>query len=252
MKKIIHYCWFGKNELPELAKKCIKSWQKYLPEYEIIEWNEKNFDIKSNKYVEQAYNAGKFAFVSDYARLKIVYDNGGIYFDTDVELIAPIEEKYLKSGYFALEDANLINTGLGFCAEKHNKLLEIMLKDYENINFINDSGKMDLTSCPIRNSMSLIQQKYNLNNKKIESMYLLSPTYCNPLDYKTGLLNIEDNTFSVHYGAASWLDDQEKKFMRKRHFFIKKYGIRLGYLFYYIYKIIYIIVIKIRKDKTND
>lgn len=252
MRKVIHYCWFGKKELPELAKKCIESWKKYLPEYEIIEWNENNFDIKSNKYVEQAYEKGKFAFVSDYARLKIVYDNGGIYFDTDVELIAPIDEKYLKLGYFALEDTELINTGLGFCAEKHNKLLKMMLEDYQNISFINDEGEMDLTSCPIRNSNSLIQKKYNLNHHRIEKMYLLDPTYCNPLDYKTGLLNIHNNTFSVHYGAASWLNNQEKKYMERRHFLIKKYGINLGYLLYYIYKIINIITMKIRKDKIDD
>ena len=90
--KVIHYCWFGKGEMPKIAKKCIKSWEKYCPDYEIICHNEDNFDLSQNRYMREAYEAKKWAFVSDFARLKIIYDHGGIYLDTDVELIKPIDD----------------------------------------------------------------------------------------------------------------------------------------------------------------
>ena len=101
--KKIHYCWFGRNPLPESAKKCIESWKKYCPEYEIIEWNEDNFDLTENRYAREAYEQKKWAFVSDYARLKIVYEQGGIYMDVDVELIKPLDELTELDGYMGFE-----------------------------------------------------------------------------------------------------------------------------------------------------
>lgn len=244
MKKVIHYCWFGRGELPELAIKCIESWKKYLPDYEIIQWNEDNFNVNENVYISEAYKQKKYAFVSDYARLKIIYENGGIYFDTDVELINNIDLKYLEKGFFALEDKNLINTGLGFCAEKGNELVKLMLNDYDNIHFVDKNGETDLTSCPIRNSNSLLSRGIDISNEQINNMYILNKSFCNPLDYKTGLLKLKPNTFSIHHGAASWLNKEQRKFMEKRHYYIKKYGVFLGYGFYYIYKIYCIIFSK--------
>lgn len=101
--KKIHYCWFGRNPLTESAKKCIESWKKYCPEYEIIEWNENNFDLTENRYAREAYEQKKWAFVSDYARLKIVYEQGGIYMDVDVELIKPLDELTELDGYMGFE-----------------------------------------------------------------------------------------------------------------------------------------------------
>ena len=97
--KIIHYCWFGRNPLPDSAKKCIESWRKFFPEYEIKEWNEDNFDVHLIPYVEEAYNAKKYAFVSDYARFWILYFYGGVYFDTDVEVIRPMDDILAKGGF---------------------------------------------------------------------------------------------------------------------------------------------------------
>ena len=107
--KKIHYCWFGKQELSQDAIKCINSWKKFFPDFEIIEWNEKNFNIHLNKYMEEAYKSKKYAFVSDVARLKILYDNGGIYFDVDVEIIKPLSNEMLENGFLAMEDAENIN-----------------------------------------------------------------------------------------------------------------------------------------------
>ena len=101
--KVIHYCWFGHHPLSPLAKKCMKSWKRYFPDYEIKEWNEGNFDLSYCDYVREAYEAKKWAFVSDYARLKIVYEQGGIYMDVDVELIKPLDELTERDGYMGFE-----------------------------------------------------------------------------------------------------------------------------------------------------
>lgn len=101
--KVIHYCWFGGNPLPDSAKKCISSWRKYLPDYEIKEWNERNFDVKSIPYTREAYRLKKFAFVSDYARMWILYHYGGIYFDTDVEVIKPFNDIIQRGNFMGFE-----------------------------------------------------------------------------------------------------------------------------------------------------
>ena len=130
--KVIHYCWFGKGEMPKLAKKCIKSWKKYCPDYEIICHNEDNFDCFQNRYMSEAYQAKKWAFVSDYARLKIIYDNGGIYLDTDVEIIKPIDDLLRNKGFMGFDEKGIVATGLGFGAEKGNEIIGEFLKDYNN------------------------------------------------------------------------------------------------------------------------
>ena len=113
--KVIHYCWFGRNELPEKHKEYIATWKKYCPDYEIVEWNEDNFDVSCNQYCAEAYSAKKWAFVSDYARLKIIYDNGGIYFDTDVEVIKNMSPLVFNDiGFLGFQNSMEITTGLGF------------------------------------------------------------------------------------------------------------------------------------------
>ena len=99
--KIIHYCWFGRKPLPPLAVKCIESWKKYLPDYTIKEWNEDNFDINIVPYTREAYEVGKYAFVSDYARFYILYHHGGLYFDTDVEVIRPMDDLVGRGAFLA-------------------------------------------------------------------------------------------------------------------------------------------------------
>ena len=129
--KVIHYCWFGHNEKPELVKRCIESWKKYCSDYEIKEWNEDNFDVNLCDFVRQAYDEGKWAFVSDVARIWSVLNEGGIYLDTDVELSSNnIEELANFSCWFAMEDMRYISTGLGFGAEKNNKVIKSLMDDY--------------------------------------------------------------------------------------------------------------------------
>lgn len=136
--KIIHYCWFGGKPLQPLAKKCLASWKKYMPDYEIKEWNESNFDIHCCRYVEEAYTSKKWAFVSDYARFKILYEQGGLYFDTDVEVIKPLDDILARGAFMGVENyaPDAIPPGLGLYKELYTA--------YHSRKFINDDGSLNL------------------------------------------------------------------------------------------------------------
>lgn len=172
--KTINYCWFGKGKKSKLFEKCINSWKKYMQDYEIKEWDEDNFDVNQNDYCREAYLNKKWAFVSDYARLKIIYDNGGIYLDTDVEIIKSLLPIIEKGGYLGIESSGKVATGLGFAARKNDKTIGKMLKDYDKIHFEKD-GKFDLTPCPIRNTASI--EKIKKINKseitQVEDLFIL-------------------------------------------------------------------------------
>lgn len=224
--KVIHYCWFGKNKMPKKVKKCIKSWEKYCPDYEIICWNEENFDFSQNQYAREAYEAGKWAFVSDYARLKVVYDYGGIYMDTDVELIKPIDTLLEYEGYMGFEKSGNVATGLGFGAEKGNKIVGKMLENYNGITFIKPDGSYDLTPCPDRNSAVLTELGMDLNNTNqiFSGMRFFPDEYFSPMDYYTGKKQITENTYSIHHYSASWTSSVSKRTTRiKRIIGLKMY-----------------------------
>ena len=217
--KVIHYCWFGNGKMPKLAQKCIKSWRKYCPDYEIICWNESNFDLTQNRYVKEAYEAGKWAFVSDYARLKIIYDNGGIYLDTDVELIKPIDDLIKDGGFMGFDEKGIVATGLGFGAPKGSELIGEFLKDYDGIPFLLPDGSYDLTPCPDRNTASLKRLGMDMSDTHQTFMGLtfLPQDYLCPMDYYTGVKTITENTYSIHHYSASWTSS-----VTKRTTFIKR------------------------------
>ena len=225
--KVIHYCWFGKSEMSPLAEKCIKSWKKYCPDYQIICWNEENFDITQNQYMREAYEAKKWAFVSDYARLKVIYDNGGIYLDTDVELIKPIDDLLEKNGFMGFDEKGIVATGLGFGAKKGNKIVEEFLKDYDNIPFVLPNGEYDLTPCPNRNTDTLkrLGMDVSVNNQTFLDTVFLPSEYLCPMDYYTGKKTITKNTYSIHHYSATWTSDVTKRTTRiKRIIGVKLYN----------------------------
>lgn len=213
--KIIHYCWFGCNPKPKLVKKCIRSWKKYCPDYQIIEWNEKNFDVSSCPlYVQQAYEAKKWAFVSDYARLKIIYDNGGVYLDTDVELLKSLDPFLLCDGYFGFHDKTWIATGLGFGAVKGALVLLEMMQNYERAPFIKANGSKDMLPCPNRDTPVFIKRGLLQNDslQTLEGNIIVYPTeYFDPYDYKAGSVRKTSNTVSMHHYSASWTIEEKKK-----------------------------------------
>ena len=211
--KKIHYCWFGHGEKNELIIKCIDSWKKQCPEYEIIEWNEENFDVNKNLYCKQAYDNKCWAFVSDYARLWILYNHGGIYLDTDVELIKRIDDLLKYNSFFCCESNNSVNTGLGVGATKNNKIIKAILDDYEKISF-EDHGRLDKIPCPIRNTKTINSYlNMELDVKDIliiDNNAFLPKEYFCPLDYDSKKLNITNKTYGIHWYNESWLSNKQK------------------------------------------
>lgn len=202
--KKIHYCWFGKNKLPDKAIKCINSWKKYCPDYEIIEWNEDNFDVRQNGYTEFTYDNRKFAFLSDYARLQIVLKEGGLYFDVDVEIIRPLDELLVHKAFFGFETEEYVNTGVGFGAEANNLIVAGMLREYD----ILLDGKHGTIGCPLLNTQALMKYGLKQNGMKqtIDGAMIYPIQYFNPYDDPTGILNTTEETVSIHWYAKSWMD----------------------------------------------
>lgn len=203
--KVIHYCWFGGKPLPKDVQECIASWKKYCPEYEIRRWSESDFDLDCHPFVRTAYDAKAWAFVSDYARLKIVYDHGGIYLDTDVELLKNLDFLLSNKCYFGIEQQyNLCATGLGFGAEKANPVVKEMLKMYDGILYC--EKEKEQIACPILNTAALKKLGYSYGEEsvRIDGMLILPPKYMDPLAQGNTKNLLCLDTISIHHYSASW------------------------------------------------
>ena len=205
--KIIHYCWFGKAEKPRLAKKCIASWKKICPDYEIIEWNEDNFDLNQHPYLRWCYVHQKWAFLSDFARLLIVEKYGGIYFDTDVELLRKPDELLVYGAFYGFENSTNLATGLGFGAEAQHETICAMVKEYTML-LPDENGNYPLLVCPAVNTKALIPLGLKLNGQRqtVSGAEILPADFLNPYDDPTGRLIRTKNTISIHWYSKSWMD----------------------------------------------
>lgn len=203
--KKIHYCWYGGKALPPMAKKCIDSWKKYCPGYEIVRWDESNTDLLSNQYVREAFECKKWAFITDYVRLKVLYEYGGIYMDTDVQLIAPIDSFLANSGFSGFENENQVPTGI-MAAEKGNCFIEALLHDYDNRHFLDSDGKPDLTTNVDIITKKAVQKGLVLNNQFqiVEDFAFYPFDYFCPKDYRTLKVHLTSNTVAIHHFAGSW------------------------------------------------
>jgi len=226
--KTIHYCWFGGNPLPPFALKCIKSWKKHCPDYEIKEWNESNFDINCNAYVKEAYDAKKWAFVSDVARLIIIYNNGGVYLDTDVELRKPLGDLLNNFMYMGFEQDGEVNTGVGFGAVKEFPILQKMIGIYSSAFFINPDGTHNMTTCNIYTKKILQQEGFILNDEyqNINGLALYPSEYFSPKRFSAVA-----NTYSIHYYAVSWKDKDEDS-NKLKIYLMSVFGARVGAFIY--------------------
>ena len=209
--KIIHYCWFGGKPLPKSAEKCIASWKKYLPDYEIKRWDESNFDVNAIPYTREAYAACKFAFVSDYARFWILYHYGGVYFDTDVEVIRPIDDIINRGGFLGVESNRngiyTVNPGLGFAATQGTAVIGEMVNLYSTFHFINTDGASDLKNI-VEITTDYLSSKGLQNTDEIQECcgFTIYPKdYFCPIDYDTRELKITENTRTIHHYAESWV-----------------------------------------------
>ena len=208
--KTIHYCWFGRGELTPLAKKCIASWRQYFPDYEIKEWNEENFDVNIIPYTADAYKAGKYAFVSDYARFWVLYHFGGVYFDTDVEVIQSMDDVLERGpfmGFELLGAKPAVAPGLGLAAEPGMPLYKAILDQFEQMTFLTENGSLNpYTMIPM--VTDLLKERGLVCNGTIEhvaGVNIYPPDWFNPFDDATGRLHQTDNTRAIHWYAKSWL-----------------------------------------------
>jgi len=217
--KVIHYCWFGEKELPPEYKKYVEGWKKKFPDYQIIEWNEKNFPISEFKYAKQAYECKKYAFVSDVARIYALYNYGGIYFDTDVEVIKDfsslLENATAVVGEESIEQKSF-GTGFLFFEKKH-KLMEALLNQYQLENFLLDSG--ELNTLPNTHRLyDLIKEIYNTEpngiNRQVDDLKIYSQEYFTAFDGFVGKTIITENTYCVHHFANSW-SNKKSRFKNK-------------------------------------
>ena len=220
--KVIHYCWFGRNPLPKLAVKCIESWKKFLPDYEIKEWNEDNFDVNMIPYTKEAYEAKKYAFVSDYARFWILYNYGGLYFDTDVEVIKNMDDIIARGPFMGCEknvelgatpkdlgvapDLGLgVNPGLGLGVNPGLSLYKEIIENYASLHYMVD-GKENQTTIVDYTTDLLCNHGLKAENaiQCIDGIYIYPKEYFCPKDYRTGKLTITDNSVCIHHYTESW------------------------------------------------
>lgn len=211
IQKTIHYIWFGGNPLPPIAQKCINSWKEKCPDYEIIEWNEKNFDVNQNLYTKEAFESKKWAFISDYVRLYVLYHYGGIYMDTDVEVLENLDNFLVYKAFSGFESSNAIPTGI-IGAEKGNEIIKELLDDYNDRHFILENGKMDLTTNVTTITRYFKQKGLVLNNtfQDYNGFIFFPSEYFCPKDYKSGEINLTKNTITIHHFNGSWIPKSQK------------------------------------------
>ncbi len=204
--KVIHYCWFGKKDKPDIVNSCIDSWKRVLNDYEIIEWNEDNIDIESNMYIKQAYQSCKFAFVSDYVRLKVLYDYGGIYLDTDVEVFKSFNDLLENDSIWGFEEANYVATST-IGAQKGNELIGEFLDLYKNSIFIDKFGKLNQTTNVLIITELLYQKGIKMNGEyqQIDKISIYPREYFSPYDYSNCRNFTTEYTYCIHYFYKSWL-----------------------------------------------
>lgn len=205
--KIIHYCWFGRGEMPSLALKCIESWKKHMPDYEIKRWDEETFDIQSNTYVKEAYENRKFAFVTDYVRLYALYMEGGIYMDTDVEVLKSLTPFLHLHAFSGFESSGYVPTGM-MASEKGGTWVKELLRDYDNRHFVNEDNTFDLTTNTTLITNYMLEKGLIMNNsyQDFENLTTMYPSeYFCPISQNTGKLSLTENSYCIHHFAGSWM-----------------------------------------------
>lgn len=206
--RIIHYCWFGGTPLPKSAQRCIASWRKFMPDCEIREWNEQNFDVNAHPYTRAAYAARKYAFVSDFARYKILEEWGGIYFDTDVESVATISDLLQLGAFMGLEDAQppTVSSGLVMAVEAHHPIIQEML-DFYDAQAKEDATAMLETGIVVSGMTEIfIRHGFVRENRyqEVAGVALYPSEYFDPMDNATGRIKKTSNTRTIHRYDRTW------------------------------------------------
>lgn len=226
IEKVIHYCWFGRKPKNAKVENCIASWKRICPDYKIVEWNEDNFDVNMIPFTREAYKCGRWSFVSDYARLWIIYNYGGIYLDTDIEMVKATDRLLEEQCFFGFEITQnvkyRINTGGGFGAVKHHPAVKRIMDYYADHHFLGEDGTEELIVCSETNTAALrdFGLKTDGSMQRLGDILILPVEYFAPINYYTREKNITENTVWIHHYAASWMTKKEKVFA----FLLKKLG----------------------------
>lgn len=231
--KIIHYFWSSDKAAPKLVEDCIDSWKDKLPDYEIKCWNIDNFNVNICQYVKEAFYAKKYAFVSDYVRLYVLYNEGGIYLDTDVEVLKKFDDLLNNSAFAGFENEHTVATSV-LGGEKGNPIFKKFLDYYAAKPFILQDGKYDLTPNPIPFTDICQEEGLILNGKeqKLKNIMVYPQEYFCAYDRASEQVNITNNTYTIHYFNGAWISEEKRKIIAKRKQIIKKYGKNIGYIYY--------------------
>lgn len=211
--KKIHYCWFGGNPLPDNVKKYIRGWEENCPDYELVRWDESNFDINSNLFVKEAYENKKWAFVSDYVRLFVLYEYGGIYMDSDVEVIKTFDPFLKHRAFTGCESEKLCVTGT-MGAERRHPWIGLLLAEYKNKRFIQPNGKLDMS--PNTNLITNLTidnfgwERVNRYQLLREDIHIYPFEYFCAKNFSDGKINVTSNTVTIHHFSGSWLTKNKK------------------------------------------
>lgn len=212
--KVIHYCWFGRKEIPARYRKWMESWKYYCPDYEIVEWNEDNYDVHKSRYVHQAYELQKWAFVSDYARIDIVSQYGGVYLDTDVELVRNIDEMLRNDAFCGFESNQFVAYGLGFGAKKDNALIGEIKEYYDTTDFVLEDGTLNQINCPVVQTEVMKRHGLVCNGEfQIVDGMAVYPerVLCGMSSHSFRVERNPLHTYAIHHYDASWLEDRQSK-----------------------------------------
>lgn len=211
--RMIHYCWFGGNEIPGKYRRYIETWKEKNPNYEIKKWDETNYDVSKNRYMAEAYSKGKWAFVSDYARIDIVNEYGGIYLDCDVEVLKAFDSLLCNSLFCGFEYNKMINLGLGFGATAHHPYLERLIELYHSLSFLKNDGDMNLTPCTVYQTETIKEYgiKPDGSFQKTDLITVFPRSAFAPISYfRMG--EPCEATYSMHHYDASWLEGDFKDY----------------------------------------
>lgn len=227
--KVIHYCWFGGAKKPDIVRKCIQSWKNKMPDYQIVEWNEENFDIRINKFTLDAYSSKKWAFVSDYCRLWVLYNYGGIYLDTDMEVVKSLDDFLVLDSFGGVEMDKYVNVAIWGC-KKEDKFIKDLLDYYQTIDFKKNLDNLKTVTIPVIVTNKLKEFGFELKNKpiKFKNISIFPKEYFYPKNHSWETPEITSNTYTIHHYEGSWRSSFKIYRSRLKGILVRLVGVNLA------------------------
>lgn len=231
--KIIHCCWFGSQEPSAQMNDCIESWKKYLPDYQIKIWNEHNLDFSECRYAQEAFKLQKWAFLSDYVRLRVLHEEGGIYFDTDVEVLKIFDDFLELPAFIGFESPEALCTAV-IGSEKGGRWVDRLINLYKSRRFVDDSGEIDYTT-NVKFITEVCVSEFGLNlngcRQNLDDQVEVYPCETfSPIDFQTGIRSSIDKSYSIHHYMGSWLDKRDHRRIALQRRLARIFGARMGLL----------------------